>query len=54
MADVKATRYDVRQAERAYNMHCSQHGCKVGDGCAVRLRLWAETMQTALLWNEPV
>lgn len=53
MADVRATRYDVRQAENAYNVHCSQHQCKVGDGCTVRLSLWAVIMQTALHWNEP-
>ena len=53
MPDVKATRYDVRQAERAFNVHCSQHHCKTGDRCAERLRLWEAQMQTALHWNEP-
>ena len=53
MAEVKATRYDVRQAERAFNVHVSQHHCKTGDRCPERLRLWEVTMQTALHWNEP-
>lgn len=51
--EVKATRYDVRQAKHVYDVHCSQHQCKVGDGCTVRLSLWAVIMQTALHWNEP-
>ena len=53
MIDVKATRSDVRQAQRDYSDHIKKHQCSIGDGCETRIELWHEIGRKALLWNVP-
>ncbi len=45
------TRFDIMAAKQRYQAHRAAHNCRVGDGCAERIRLWLAYQHTAELWG---
>lgn len=46
-----STRLDIIASKRYREEHIEVHGCRTGQGCAERLRLWHAYMRTARLWG---
>jgi hypothetical protein len=47
-----STRLDILNARKRLSEHVGTHGCKLGDGCPIRLNLFRQWNRLAGLWAQ--